>query len=188
MCGAQLVKMENFPCVPSAALAALCEHTLLSNGNFHLLHYVVSAVLVFQEHLSLVRNKLRDLHSDVAHLPNLRVVNCRHNRLKNSAVPPDLFKLDDLSVLVRYFKYFNISQFLGRTAESGVAKMSLPAVCRCFFHRRRTRLQTPVDPNHASPPPPKKQRQKPSLNLSSFEYRELTCPEQRANKQTFGQV
>ncbi|KAK2175165.1 hypothetical protein NP493_747g01024 [Ridgeia piscesae] len=51
------------------------------------------------EHLSLVHNNVRDIQDEVARLPNLRVVNCRHNRLKNSGIPADLFGHDDLSVL-----------------------------------------------------------------------------------------
>ena len=48
----------------------------------------------------MVRNSLRDLHSDVANLPNLRVLNVAHNKLKNSAIPEGLFMLEDLSVVV----------------------------------------------------------------------------------------
>ena len=49
----------------------------------------------------MMRNNMRDLHEDVAHLENLRVLNCAHNKLKNSSIPSDLFNLEDLSVLVR---------------------------------------------------------------------------------------
>ena len=55
--------------------------------------------LSLQEHLSMVRNNLRDLHGDVAQLPNLRALNCRHNKLRNASIPPGLFELDDLSVV-----------------------------------------------------------------------------------------
>ena len=73
-----------------------------------ILYILISNILLIikiylQEHLSLVRNNLRDLHSDVGNLPNLRVVNCRYNKLKNSGIPANLFKLDDLSVLVSNF-------------------------------------------------------------------------------------
>jgi len=51
------------------------------------------------EALSLVRNNLRDIHSDVCALPNLRILNCRENKLKNSGIPAGIFDLDDLSVV-----------------------------------------------------------------------------------------
>lgn len=48
----------------------------------------------------MVNNSLRDIHTDVCQMPNLRILNCRHNRLKNDGIPSDIFQLDDLSVLV----------------------------------------------------------------------------------------
>jgi len=48
------------------------------------------------EHLSLVKNKLTSLHGDIPVLSNLKVINARHNDLKNHGVPPEMFKLDDL--------------------------------------------------------------------------------------------
>lgn len=51
----------------------------------------------------MVGNSLRDIHPDVCQLPNLRILNCRNNRLKNDGIPGDLFQLDDLSVLVSHF-------------------------------------------------------------------------------------
>lgn len=70
--------------------------------------YSVSLMLYYvficlKEHLSFLRNNLRDLHSDVANLPNLRVLNVSHNKLKNASIPDGLFKLEDLSVVVRIF-------------------------------------------------------------------------------------
>ena len=53
-----------------------------------------------QEHLSLTHNNLRILHGDVTELPNLRMLNCRDNKLSNNGLPENLFTLDDLSVLV----------------------------------------------------------------------------------------
>ncbi|XP_065310343.2 protein flightless-1 isoform X2 [Dermacentor albipictus] len=51
------------------------------------------------ETLSLVRNNLVTLHGEVPQLPCLRSLNCRHNRLKNSGIPPDVFDLEDLFVV-----------------------------------------------------------------------------------------
>ncbi|KAH8037300.1 hypothetical protein HPB51_009855 [Rhipicephalus microplus] len=51
------------------------------------------------ETLSLVRNNLVTLHGEVPQLPCLRSLNCRHNRLKNSGIPPDIFDLEDLFVV-----------------------------------------------------------------------------------------
>ena len=48
----------------------------------------------------MTHNNLRLLHSDLTELPNLRMLNCRDNKLSNSGLPENLFSLDDLSVLV----------------------------------------------------------------------------------------
>ncbi|KAH9365346.1 hypothetical protein HPB48_017478 [Haemaphysalis longicornis] len=58
-----------------------------------------AVLLCSQETLSLVRNNLVTLHGEVPALPCLRSLNCRHNRLKNSGVPPQIFDLEDLSVV-----------------------------------------------------------------------------------------
>ncbi|UYV73642.1 FLII [Cordylochernes scorpioides] len=55
------------------------------------------------ESLSLVRNNLVTLHGEVPTLSCLRSINCRGNKLKNCGVPPELFNLDDLSVVEEYF-------------------------------------------------------------------------------------
>jgi len=59
----------------------------------------------------MVHNNLRDIHSDICSLPNLRILNCRHNKLKNDGVPPELFHLDDLSVVVSQV-YVKINRLL----------------------------------------------------------------------------
>ncbi|CAH1794524.1 unnamed protein product [Owenia fusiformis] len=51
------------------------------------------------EHLSLVHNGLNSLHGELSDLENLRALNCRYNNLKTSAIPADLFKLEDLSIV-----------------------------------------------------------------------------------------
>jgi Leucine-rich repeat (LRR) protein len=51
------------------------------------------------ESLTLVGNSLRDIHNDVCQMANLRVLICRHNKIKNAGVPSDLFSLEDLSVV-----------------------------------------------------------------------------------------
>ena len=70
-----------------------------------------------QEHLSLVHNNVRGIPEEVAKLPNLRVVNCRHNRIKNSGIPADLFGHDDLSVLVGLIILFIIINSYGLCKE-----------------------------------------------------------------------
>uniref|UniRef100_A0A2K6G2Z0 FLII actin remodeling protein n=1 Tax=Propithecus coquereli TaxID=379532 RepID=A0A2K6G2Z0_PROCO len=52
-----------------------------------------------QEHLSVSHNNLTTLHGELSSLPSLRAIVARANSLKNSGVPDDIFKLDDLSVL-----------------------------------------------------------------------------------------
>ncbi|RWS11681.1 protein flightless-1-like protein [Dinothrombium tinctorium] len=51
------------------------------------------------ESLSFVRNNLMTLHGEIAAMPSLRYLNCRYNCLKNSGIPPQLFKLDELLIL-----------------------------------------------------------------------------------------
>jgi len=51
------------------------------------------------ELLSLAHNNLRDIHSDVCQMSNLRVLICRNNKIKNAGVPSELFHLEDLSVV-----------------------------------------------------------------------------------------
>ncbi|KAB1266482.1 Protein flightless-1-like protein [Camelus dromedarius] len=57
------------------------------------------AALQKLEHLSVSHNSLTTLHGELSSLPSLRAVVARANKLKNSGVPDDIFKLDDLSVL-----------------------------------------------------------------------------------------
>uniref|UniRef100_A0A8D1GPT6 FLII actin remodeling protein n=1 Tax=Sus scrofa TaxID=9823 RepID=A0A8D1GPT6_PIG len=57
------------------------------------------AALQKLEHLSVSHNHLTTLHGDLSSLPSLRAIVARANSLKNSGVPDDIFKLDDLSVL-----------------------------------------------------------------------------------------
>ena len=45
-------------------------------------------------------NNLNELDEDLTKLENLRVLNARHNRLKNSGIPNGIFKLEDLTVIV----------------------------------------------------------------------------------------
>lgn len=51
------------------------------------------------ESLSLCRNNLVTLHGELVSMPSLRSLVFRHNKINNSGLPPELFKLDDLSVL-----------------------------------------------------------------------------------------
>uniref|UniRef100_A0A2K6CMS9 Protein flightless-1 homolog n=1 Tax=Macaca nemestrina TaxID=9545 RepID=A0A2K6CMS9_MACNE len=57
------------------------------------------AALQKLEHLSVSHNNLTTLHGELSSLPSLRAIVARANCLKNSGVPDDIFKLDDLSVL-----------------------------------------------------------------------------------------
>ncbi|XP_061411442.1 protein flightless-1 homolog [Lethenteron reissneri] len=57
------------------------------------------AVLQKLEHLSVSHNQLTTLHSDITALPCLRAIVARANQLTNPGVPPDIFNLEDLSVL-----------------------------------------------------------------------------------------
>ena len=51
------------------------------------------------ETLSLVRNNLVTLHGELASLPCLRYLSCRHNNIKNCGIPPEIFHLEELLIL-----------------------------------------------------------------------------------------
>lgn len=45
------------------------------------------------------KNHLEKLHGEITELTNLRTLNVRQNNIKTSGVPPDLFKLEELTTL-----------------------------------------------------------------------------------------
>ncbi|XP_048519020.1 protein flightless-1 [Dendroctonus ponderosae] len=51
------------------------------------------------EHLSLTRNELEKLHGELTELNCLRSLNLRHNKVKSSGIPAELFHLEELSTL-----------------------------------------------------------------------------------------
>lgn len=51
------------------------------------------------ESLSLNKNNLVTLHGEIVSMQSLRSLVFRHNRINNNGLPPELFKLDELSVL-----------------------------------------------------------------------------------------
>ncbi|CAH0380666.1 unnamed protein product [Bemisia tabaci] len=55
--------------------------------------------LIKLEHLSLIRNDLEKLYGELTELSCLRTLNLRHNKIKSSGVPADLFKLEELTTL-----------------------------------------------------------------------------------------
>lgn len=54
---------------------------------------------LLQEHLSLVRNGLERLYGELTELGCLRTLNIRHNRVKSSGIPAELFHLEELTTL-----------------------------------------------------------------------------------------
>lgn len=52
-----------------------------------------------QENLSLKRNNLEKLFGELTELKCLRSLNVRHNHVKSSGIPAELFCLDDLTTL-----------------------------------------------------------------------------------------
>ena len=67
---------------------------------FSVLTTLLLVICVIQEHLSLVKNDIKNLGVDLTNLPELRTINCRHNKLTDKGIPDKLFRLDDLSVVV----------------------------------------------------------------------------------------
>ncbi|CAG9864201.1 unnamed protein product [Phyllotreta striolata] len=51
------------------------------------------------EHLSLTRNLLEKLYGELTELNCLRTLNLRHNNIKSSGIPPELFDSEELSTL-----------------------------------------------------------------------------------------
>ncbi|XP_055907906.1 protein flightless-1 [Eupeodes corollae] len=51
------------------------------------------------EHLSMKNNELEKLFGELTELGCLRSLNLRHNNIKSSGIPPELFRLDELTTL-----------------------------------------------------------------------------------------
>ncbi len=47
----------------------------------------------------MARNKLIQIHGDLPTLQCLRTINVRHNKIRNSGIPNDIFGLDDITVV-----------------------------------------------------------------------------------------
>ena len=62
--------------------------------------FIIFFLLVCQEHLHMARNKLIQIHGDLPTLQCLRTINVRHNKIRNSGIPNDIFGLDDITVVV----------------------------------------------------------------------------------------
>jgi len=56
-------------------------------------------LIIYQEHLSLVKNKLERLYGELTELGCLRTLNIRHNNIKSSGIPAELFHLEELTTL-----------------------------------------------------------------------------------------
>ncbi|XP_071963998.1 protein flightless-1 homolog [Antedon mediterranea] len=51
------------------------------------------------EHLHMSRNNLIQIHGDLPTLSCLRTLNLRHNKIRNSGIPNDVFNLEEISVV-----------------------------------------------------------------------------------------
>ncbi|KAJ9590157.1 hypothetical protein L9F63_016713, partial [Diploptera punctata] len=56
-------------------------------------------ILKKHEHLSLSRNNLERLYGELTELNCLRTLNIRHNKVKSSGIPAELFRLEELTTL-----------------------------------------------------------------------------------------
>lgn len=61
--------------------------------------YTLSIYFSIQESLSLVRNDLERLHGELTELPCLRSLIIRHNKVKSSGIPTDLFRSEELTTI-----------------------------------------------------------------------------------------
>lgn len=51
------------------------------------------------EHLQMSRNSLTSVHGELSDLPRLRSVIVRHNQIKTSGIPTDIFRMKDLTII-----------------------------------------------------------------------------------------
>uniref|UniRef100_F1KQP4 Protein flightless-1 homolog n=1 Tax=Ascaris suum TaxID=6253 RepID=F1KQP4_ASCSU len=51
------------------------------------------------EHLQMSRNTLTSVHGELSDLPRLRSVIVRHNQIKTSGIPTDIFRMKDLTII-----------------------------------------------------------------------------------------
>ncbi|TKR57749.1 hypothetical protein L596_030409 [Steinernema carpocapsae] len=51
------------------------------------------------EHLQMSRNVLTNLHGELSDMPRLRSVIVRHNEIKTSGIPTDIFRMKDLTII-----------------------------------------------------------------------------------------
>ncbi|XP_037955141.1 protein flightless-1 [Teleopsis dalmanni] len=93
------------------------------------------------EHLSLKNNDLEKLFGELTELSCLRSLNLRHNRVKSSGIPPELFRLDELTTLdLSHNKLKEIPEGLERASSLLVLNLShntietIPA--QLFIHLR----------------------------------------------------
>lgn len=56
-------------------------------------------VSILQENLSLKKNSLEKLFGELTELKCLRSLNVRHNKVKSSGIPAELFHLEELTTL-----------------------------------------------------------------------------------------
>ena len=50
----------------------------------------------------MARNNLIQIHGDLPTLKCLRTINARHNKIRNSGIPNDLFALEEITVVVGF--------------------------------------------------------------------------------------
>jgi hypothetical protein len=75
--------------------------------------------LSIQEHVSMTYNNLNNIHGDLSTLQNLRALVCRHNKLKTSSIPNDIFSLEDLAVVVCFAAFSITLSVSGNLSRAG---------------------------------------------------------------------
>ena len=95
----------------------------------------------------MVRNNLKSLHGDLTGLTNLRVLNCRYNKLLNGTIPAGLFNLNDLTVLVRHPNYSqslqdSVIKFLNSAAVFTKFCASICQILRQYFSTQTSKIYT----------------------------------------------
>ncbi|XP_067629207.1 protein flightless-1 isoform X7 [Eurosta solidaginis] len=136
------------------------------------------------EHLSLKYNGLEKLFGELTELSCLRSLNLRHNQIKNSGIPPELFRLEELTTLdLSHNKLKEVPEGLERAKSLLVLNLSnnqIKSIPNTLFIHLTDLLFLDLSKNHLETLPPQTRRlaNLQTLNLADnplelFQLRQL---------------
>ncbi|PSN45747.1 Protein flightless-1 [Blattella germanica] len=119
------------------------------------------------EHLSLVRNDLERLYGELTELNCLRTLNIRHNKVKSSGIPAELFRLEELTTLdLSHNNLKEVPEGLERARALLVLNLShnhIDTIPNALFMHLTDLLFLDLSSNNLETLPPQTRRQLPSL-------------------------